>query len=193
VYYTIYKCVNNINKKIYIGYTNKPLKQRISEHKSSSKKGSYYLLHKALRKYGQENFSWEIILMSKDKDYMLKEMESYFIKKYNSYFETGHGYNMTYGGQGGMSNKKHTDSTKEKMKNARNKRNVEPMLGKKHSLETKNKMSFAKLGKQRDLEYKKMCSERNKKRYLDPEKRKILSESIKLSWVKRKQKQMLEV
>ena len=191
--YKIYKCTNNVNGKVYIGYTHKSLEKRIIEHKSCSKKGSYYLLHKAIQKYGMDSFDWKIIFESKDKEYLLKEMESFFIKEYNSYFETGHGYNMTYGGQGGMSNRKHTDSTKEKMKNARNKRNVEPMLGKKHSLETKNKMSFAKLGKQKDLEYKKMCSERNKKRYLDPEKRKILSKSIKLSWVKRKQKQMLEV
>ena len=62
--YKIYKCVNNVNGKIYIGYTHKSLEKRIIEHKSSSKNGSYYLLHKALQKYGSDNFSWEIIFES---------------------------------------------------------------------------------------------------------------------------------
>ena len=120
-------------------------------------------------------------------------MEKFFIKEYNSYFETGQGYNMTYGGQGGMTDRKHSELSKQKMKISRNKRLVEPMLGKKHSVETKDKMRLAKIGKQRDLEYSKSCSERNKNRYLDPENRKILSEAIKISWIKRKQKQILGV
>ena len=48
---------------------------------------------------------------------------------------------MTYGGQGGMTDKTHSEETKNKMKLARNKRHVEPMLGKKHSDVSKNKMS----------------------------------------------------
>ena len=89
-----------------------------------------------------------------------------------------------------MTDKKHTEKTKEKLKLARSTRIVEPMLGKKHSNEAKEKMKLAKLGKEKSIEYKEMCSERNKKRYLDPEKRKVLSEAVKLSWTKRKQKQM---
>ena len=193
MYYKIYKSVNNINGKIYIGYTHKSLEKRIIEHRCNSKKGSSYLFHKAIRKYGEDNFSWEVILESKDKEYILKEMEKFFIKEYNSYFETGQGYNMTYGGQGGMTDRKHSELSKQKMKISRNKRLVEPMLGKKHSVETKDKMRLAKIGKQRDLEYSKSCSERNKNRYLDPENRKILSEAIKISWIKRKQKQILGV
>ena len=189
--YKIYKCSNNINGKVYIGYTHKSLEKRMIEHRSCSKNGSYYLLHKALQKYGEDNFSWEIIFESKDKEHVLEKMESYFIKEHNSYFETGHGYNMTHGGQGGMTDKKHTTETKEKLKIARSKRVVEPMLGKKHSDEAKEKMKLAKLGKEKSLEYKEMCSKRNKKRYLDPEKRKVLSEAVKLSWIKRKQKQMM--
>ena len=191
--YKIYKCTNNVNGKVYIGYTQKSLDKRVIEHKSNSKKGSHYLLHKAIQKYGVDAFYWEIIFESKDKNYLLKEMESFFIKEYNSYFENNCGYNMTYGGQGGMTDKTHTEETKNKLKFARNKRDVEPMLGKKHSDESKIKMSLAKIGKKRDSEYKEMCSQRNKDRYLDPEKRKVLSQAIKLSWVKRKQKQMLEV
>ena len=139
--YKIYKCTNNVNGKVYIGYTQKSLDKRIIEHKSNSKKGSHYLLHKAIKKYGVDAFHWEIIFESKDKNYLLGEMECYFIKEYNSYFENNCGYNMTYGGQGGMTDKTHSEETKNKMKLARNKRHVEPMLGKKHSDVSKNKMS----------------------------------------------------
>lgn len=139
--YKIYKCTNNVNGKVYIGYTQKSLDKRIIEHKSNSKKGSHYLLHKAIQKYGVDAFHWEIIFESKDKNYLLEEMECYFIKEYNSYFENNCGYNMTYGGQGGMTDKTHSEETKNKLKIARNKRHVEPMLGKKHSDESKNKMS----------------------------------------------------
>ena len=139
--YKIYRCTNNVNGKVYIGYTQKSLDKRIIEHKSNSKKGSHYLLHKAIQKYGIDAFHWEIIFESKDKNYLLKEMECYFIKEYNSYFENNCGYNMTYGGQGGMTDKTHTEETKNKLKFARNKRDVEPMLGKKHSDESKIKMS----------------------------------------------------
>ena len=101
--YKIYKCTNNVNGKIYIGYTHKTLEKRIIEHKCSVNTGSNYLLHKAMRKYGFENFSWELIFESFDKDYALNQLENDFILEYNSYFENGNGYNMTFGGQGGMS------------------------------------------------------------------------------------------
>lgn len=185
--YKIYKCTNINNGKTYIGFTHKSLEKRIIEHNSASKNGSNYLLHKAIRKYGVNSFNWECIFESFDKNYMLSKMENYFINENNSYFETGLGYNMTFGGQGGMLGKKHTEKTKDKLKVARGKRTIEPMLGKKHSCETKEKISLSKLGKQKDDSYKKICSERNLKRYSDPEKRKILSDAIKLSWQKRKQ------
>ena len=75
--YKIYRCINNVNGKVYIGYTHKSLEKRIIEHKSCSKKGSYYLLHKAIQKYGMDSFDWKIIFESKDKEYLLKEMESF--------------------------------------------------------------------------------------------------------------------
>jgi len=185
--YRIYKCTNQINGKIYIGFTHKSLSRRIIEHKFSAKKGSNYLLHKAIRKYGIDSFNWECLYESFDKNFVLSTMENYFIMENNSYFETGYGYNMTFGGQGGMLGKKHTEQTKDKLKLARNKRVVEPMLGKTHKESSKEKMSLSKLGKKKDDSYKEMCSKRNLKRYSDPEKRKVLSDAIKLSWQKRKQ------
>jgi len=90
-------------------------------------------------------------------------------------------------GNSNRKGKKFSPESIEKLKIARNKRVVEPMLGKTHKESSKEKMSLAKLGKKKDASYKEMCSNRNLKRYSDPEKRKILSEAIKLSWQKRKQ------
>jgi hypothetical protein len=67
------------NGKTYIGFTHKVLEKRIIEHNSASKNGSNYLLHKAIRKYGINSFNWECIFESFDKNYILSEMENYFI------------------------------------------------------------------------------------------------------------------
>jgi len=120
--YIIYRCINNINNKIYIGFTSNNLNKRIIEHKSNSKKKSNYIFHKAIRKYGINNFTWDILLETEDKSYALDIMEPFFIKEYDTYYNHGKGYNMTWGGQGGMLDKKHSKETKEKMKLAWTKR-----------------------------------------------------------------------
>jgi len=190
--YRIYRCINNTNDKVYIGYTNKSLEQRAKEHMKAAKKDSEYVFHKSIRKHGFDNFRWEVLFESKDKNFILNEMESFFIKEHNSFYENGFGYNMTYGGQGGMAGKKHNENTKEKMKLAWQKReNKSTNLGRKFGEDTKEKMSLAKLGKKRSDEYKIICSNRNKKRYENAEHRKKLSEAIKLVWQKRKIAQQL--
>lgn len=93
--YVIYKVTNIINGKIYIGYTNN-LRVRKSKHKRNSKLGGTHF-YNAILKYGWENFKWDIIYCSKDRDHCLNEMEPYFIEKFNSINE---GYNLTEGGAG---------------------------------------------------------------------------------------------
>lgn len=85
----IYKITNNINGKIYIGQSKNPqnrFKQHINDEKDS-------VIHNAIKKYGEDNFSFEII-EGPIENY--NEREKYWIKLYNSYEE---GYNMTYGGE----------------------------------------------------------------------------------------------
>lgn len=103
--YTIYKATNIINEKSYIGFASN-LPKRISRHKTSfnnqtnnNYKSAFY---SALRKYGWDNFTWEVLYQSKDKHHTLNEMENYFICEYKSYggFVDCNGYNMTLGGDG---------------------------------------------------------------------------------------------
>ena len=101
--YSIYKAENIINGKVYIGFTSKELHIRKKGHLTDIKKRSRYFQN-AIVKYGEENFTWEIIYQSKDKQHCLSEMENYFITEYRSYngFDDCNGYNLTLGGEGGL-------------------------------------------------------------------------------------------
>jgi group I intron endonuclease len=93
----IYKSTNIINKKSYIGQTISTLNRRKTQHKRIAMTGSDYLFHRALRKYGFENFSWEILETCEKS--ILNEREEYYIKEFKTYApENQSGYNMTRGG-----------------------------------------------------------------------------------------------
>lgn len=112
--FTLYKITNSINKKVYIGITIRPIKTRFQEHIRHSIRKKKYKLHKAMFKYGHENFKIEKICLCKTIE-KLSELEILFIKKYNSYKR---GYNMTIGGDGVTDwwiGKKHKKSSKKKI------------------------------------------------------------------------------
>lgn len=97
----IYKITNKINNKIYIGMTTKDIEVRWKQHLKVSKNKNnknHRLIHKAILKYGIENFIFEKLY---ETDVInlehLKELEIKYIKEYNS-FESG--YNLTKGGDG---------------------------------------------------------------------------------------------
>lgn len=87
----VYKITNNINNKIYVGMTRYTIQKRWQEHKNKYKKKNTHLYF-AMRKYGIENFSIEVIEECKEEDLILRE--AYWIQFYNSYND---GYNMTEG------------------------------------------------------------------------------------------------
>lgn len=89
----IYKIVNNINGKTYIGLTKKALSQRIANHIKSNK--SY--VQKALNKYGLDSFTVTVIDYAEDAQ-VIKEKEKYWIDKLNCKWPNG--YNLTDGGDG---------------------------------------------------------------------------------------------
>ena len=107
IIYSLYKVVNTFNGKVYIGFT-KNFTKRLNEHKQDFKRFDTKF-YKAIKKYGMDNFSNEILYQSLNENH-IKEMEIYFISEYNSYRI---GYNSTPGGDGG--GRTITQKTKNKM------------------------------------------------------------------------------
>lgn len=96
----IYKITNLINNQCYIGKTNN-FERRKKDHLrlafTEGHKEYNKTLYRAIRKYGQENFSFDII--ERLEDYSLSgEREKYWIRYYDSY---KNGYNESEGGDGG--------------------------------------------------------------------------------------------
>ena len=82
----IYKIVNDINNKIYIGQSNNP-SRRFEEHCKYSRDNT--LIHKAIKKYGREHF--KMIIIEWTEDYNNREKE--LIREFNSVAPNG--YNIT--------------------------------------------------------------------------------------------------
>ena len=95
----IYKIINKINGKIYIGETTSSLEQRWKDHCRDGKNGSHNksVLHDAMYKYGIDNFSIEQIDEVPDEQRFEKETE--YIIKYQS-LVSQHGYNIVLYGSG---------------------------------------------------------------------------------------------
>ena len=96
----IYCFTNNINNKKYIGQTINPY-ERYNNHKSSykNKNSKEYnsLLHQAFRKYGFNNFSYEVLVKDIDNIDLLNNLEIYYIKHFNT--KVPNGYNIEDGGK----------------------------------------------------------------------------------------------
>ena len=95
----IYKITNKINKKIYIGKAIN-ITTRWNQHYLDSFNDNINdnsIIHKAIRKYGVESFSFEILILCSPKE--LDELEKYYIKYYNSN-NKDIGYNIAEGGGG---------------------------------------------------------------------------------------------
>jgi group I intron endonuclease len=103
----IYKATNKLNQKSYIGKTERTFGIRLAEHIRDAKKEnitSYF--HRALRKYGIDNFELTI-LAETDNLIELSNLEVEFIAKLNTLKPNG--YNITEGGTGGNTYR-HLDS-----------------------------------------------------------------------------------
>lgn len=89
VYYHKFKS----NGKGYIGVTKHSMETRLKEHK---KMGN--LFHKAIKKYGVDDLESTVVHSGITDIEELKRLEIHYVNKYNTYYKTGHGYNMTLGG-----------------------------------------------------------------------------------------------
>ena len=129
--YIVYEHKNIFNKKRYIGITSQQAKERWKRGSSYSKKTKIY---KAIQKYGWDGFEHNILYKNLSKK-EAEEKEIELIKKYNTTNDK-FGYNIQ---NGGSSNGKFTQETKDKISKAKK--------GIKLTEETKQKMSNSKKGK----------------------------------------------
>ncbi len=94
----IYKATSKTTGKIYIGQTSQTLQQRISQHKCHSDNKNYHF-YNAIKKYGFDDFIFEIVEDDIQNADELNKREKYWIKYYDSY---ENGYNSTRGGDGSV-------------------------------------------------------------------------------------------
>lgn len=126
----IYKFVNKINGKCYIGQTKRP-KIRYSEHRNYKDKSS--LLDRAIHKYSINEFDYEIIteVVMEDFESAKKEadrLEEFYIKEYNSLYPNG--YNIIPGSPK-ISGHKKVKSPNSRKKPKRNEDGSSPLGAKK--------------------------------------------------------------
>lgn len=123
----IYKITNQINNKVYIGQTTLTIEKRFKTHLKDAYRTDrptrYF--HRALKKYGKENFTIEQIDIAFNKK-ELSQKEIYWIHFYqanNRHF----GYNLSTGGESGLKNL----STKQKIGKRKKENWQDPILAKK--------------------------------------------------------------
>ena len=140
---TIYK-LTSPSKKVYIGQTMN-LKDRKRCLYNKNKQYSGHKLDNAIKKYGIENFSYEIVVQVEMNDKTLLRkcldfLEKYYIEKFDSYYN---GYNMTIGGSGSKGCFQTEESRKKISEKAKGRKGS--MLGRHLTKEQKDKISeFAK-------------------------------------------------
>lgn len=145
----IYVYQNKINGKIYIGQTN-DLSFRDLHHVKGYNIKRNSIIDAAISKYGRDNFElWVVKIVSTQEE--ADQEEIYWIAEMREKLGTNNVYNISNGGHcGGMTGRKHTEKTKEKIRQARAKQII--II----TEETKKKISKAHIG----MTY---SEERNKK------------------------------
>jgi group I intron endonuclease len=139
----VYKAINTVNGKVYIGKT-KNLRIRWLQHCKS--RSHCVALQNAIAKYGENSFKLETIFED-NCPVVVSHKERIFIKEFNSMAPNG--YNLTIGGEGAP----HTEQSKKKLSESK-KGSKNPMFGKKMSDEHKAKISASLMGKKRPQEVK---------------------------------------
>lgn len=139
----VYTIRNTINDKCYVGLTTRDnYNDRLKEHVSFSKSKSKYHIHRAIRKYGWENFTHTAWYVSDD-IVMLSRFEIAKIKEFDTF---NNGYNMTEGGESPPNQKGYKHTKESRKKNSKSHKGMLPWnTGRKRSpfsKEWKRKLGF---------------------------------------------------
>jgi len=155
---TIYQAINMINNKSYIGQTVQNFDLYKNGHiENALEKNSQKYFHRAIRKYGKENFEWKILFQDYCHPNKLDELEIFFIAYYDTF--KGPGYNMTIGGAFGDTLSKHPNKKEifKKISKSRAKTmkkiNPETGLNKYQEYGTKISQTKKKNGKNKESKY----------------------------------------
>lgn len=145
-YGVVYCITNKVNGKKYIGQTTRSAKQRLIGHYHSHGANGCRVLSGALKKYGRDSFSIEVLFEAKDQN-DLDSNEIRLIEYYGTR-DRSIGYNLAVGGSGGKQSAEtvalRVSKTKGKVRTDEFKASVsEWRTGAKHSDETKAKLSKA--------------------------------------------------
>lgn len=135
----VYCITNQVNGMRYVGQTRQPLKRRLKDHFAPSKSSKTFI-GRAIKKYGKENFSVEVIAVVEVDE--LNSLEQDYIDKLSTL--SPEGYNLTTGGE----RFDHTEETKRKISKA-GKGRPSWIKGRKMIEEHKNKISVANTGKKK--------------------------------------------
>ena len=92
----IYKIVNDVNDKVYIGKSTRTMESGWKDHIKPSSLIIPNKFHNAIKAYGVEHFNMELVEDNIPNE-ILNARERYWIEQYNSYYN---GYNATLGGEG---------------------------------------------------------------------------------------------
>ena len=160
--YELYQVTNKINGRMYIGQTCQGYKRRWYIHCWKAARGGEQRFHQSIRKYGKENFEVKLLVVGPKLEW-INDLEQKAIKLYDTF---NNGYNDTKGGDGTVGiksrlGKKHTAETKAKL-SASCMGRPSNRKGVKLSEETKQKLRAANLGKKLPEEVKLKISEAGK-------------------------------
>jgi len=140
--YFIYKIENKVNGKLYVGQTICPANRK-KQHLSKTFHGNP-ALDRAVIKYGRNSFDFSIVEELETLD-QANEKEFYWIRELNSLVPNG--YNLKEGGAAGG-----PDSLETRQKKSQSKLGSKNhFYGRKHSEESKRKISESKKGKKLQL------------------------------------------
>jgi group I intron endonuclease len=161
--YTIYRIINKLNGKIYIG-------KHQTNDVNDNYMGSGRAIKTAIKRHGSNNFSKEILFVYDSEKEMNDKEKELVTELFISDPDT---YNLGIGGEGGphFNGLRHSEETRKNLS--------EKQQGKKHTLETRKKISEGNRKRKISEETKKKLSDRSKERWSDSSKRKEHSELMK--------------